>query len=91
MVVANDASIRCDHVADLIEVVEGRLLAGVLHVSGALPDGFEPFDVAFRFEFHDEPDGRTRLELWHEVGGPRAAQGAQESFTKLDAVLAARA
>jgi len=98
MVVAEDPSIRVEHVADLIEVVEGRLLTGVLHVSGALPVGYEPFDLAFRFEFHDEPDGRTRLEQRHdfppgssEAWLEAALAGALESFTKLDAELAARA
>jgi len=99
MVVADDPSLRIEHEADLIEVVEGRLLTGVLHVSGALPVGYEPFDLAFRFEFHDEPDGRTRLELRHELASgtlpegweDAAMGGGLEQFAKLDALLAVRA
>jgi hypothetical protein len=84
----------------------GELLDGILHVTGQLPEGFEPFDLRIRLEFYDEADGRTRLELRHwlpehlvalgRVGQiptedwiSRSEQGALESFTKLDATLAA--
>jgi hypothetical protein len=45
-----------------------------------------------RLEFHDEPDRRTRLEVsqWlpENIASPREP-GWLESFTKLDATLAA--
>jgi uncharacterized protein YndB with AHSA1/START domain len=76
---------------DLTEVADGELLAGVLHVAGRLPGGFEPFETRFRFEFHDEAGGRTRLEIrqWlpADLGAP-TEQGWGESFAKLDALLA---
>ena len=77
---------------DLAEVVEGELLAGTFHVTGTLPGGFEPFETRVRIEFHDEADGRTRLEVrqWlpEHLVSP-SEQGWGEAFTKLDAALAA--
>ena len=90
----------------LKDVADGELLEGVMHVSGRLQEGIEPFETRFRVEFHDEADGRTRLELHYwlpehlvamgRVGQiptedwiSRSEQGAPESFTKLDATLAA--
>jgi uncharacterized protein YndB with AHSA1/START domain len=76
---------------DLAEVIDGELLDGLMHVTGRLPAGVEPFATRVRVEFHDEDDGRTRLEIrqWlprHETG--HAQQGWQEALTALDAVLA---
>jgi uncharacterized protein YndB with AHSA1/START domain len=75
---------------DLADVADGELLEGVLRVSGRLPGGFEPFDTRFRIEFHDVPDGRTRLEIrqWlpTHLAGP-TNQGWAEGFEKLDATL----
>jgi uncharacterized protein YndB with AHSA1/START domain len=106
MVVADEPHIRIHHHTDLTQVVDGELLDGILRVTGQLPEGFEPFEMRIRFEFYDEADGRTRLELRHwlpehlvamgRVGQiptedwiSRSEQGALESFTKLDATLAA--
>ena len=76
-----------DEPADLIVV---NLLEGVMHVSGQLQEGIEPFETKFRFEFHDEVDGRTRLEIrqWlpEHVTGPSEG-GWLEAFAKLDAML----
>ena len=77
---------------DLAEVVDGELLDGTMHVTGQLPGGFEPFETRVRIEFHDEADGRTRLEVrqWlpeHLVSPTKNGWG--EAFTKLDAALAA--
>jgi hypothetical protein len=63
-----------------------------MHITGQLPGGFEPFDTRVRIEFHDEADGRTRLEVrqWlpeHLV--PPTTNGWGEAFTKLEAALAA--
>ena len=76
---------------DLTEVVDGELLDGVLHITGQLPGGFEPFETRMRVEFHDEADGRTRLEIrqWlpeHLVSPTEEGWG--EALTKLDATLA---
>jgi uncharacterized protein YndB with AHSA1/START domain len=75
---------------DLTDVADGELLDGVIHVTGRLPGGFEPFETRFRVEFHDEPDGRTRLEIrqWlpAHLTGP-SEQGWTEAFSKLDALL----
>ena len=75
---------------DLTDVADGELLDGVIHVTGRLPGGFEPFETRFRVEFHDEPDGRTRLEIrqWlpeHLVSPTTSGWG--EAFSKLDATL----
>jgi uncharacterized protein YndB with AHSA1/START domain len=75
---------------DLADVADGELLDGVMHVTGQLPDGLEPFKTRFRVEFHDEADGRTRLEIRQWLPEHLAApseQGWTEAFTKLDATL----
>ena len=72
------------------DVANGQLLAGVMHATGQLSDGVEPFTTRFRIEFHDEPDERTRLEIrqWlpEDLAGP-SEQGWLQAFTKLDAIL----
>jgi uncharacterized protein YndB with AHSA1/START domain len=76
---------------ELTDVAHGHLLAGVMHASGQRSDGIEPFTTRFRIEFHDEADGRTRLEIrqWlpADLAGP-SEQGWLQAFTKLDATLA---
>jgi uncharacterized protein YndB with AHSA1/START domain len=75
---------------DLTDVADGELLDGVMHVTGQLPDGTEPFETRFRVEFHDEADGRTRLEIRQWLPAHLAApseHGWSEAFTKLDATL----
>ena len=79
---------------DLADVAEGRVLDGVMRVRGRLPGGFESFETRFRFEFHDEPNGRTRLEVrqWlpaHVTGATE--EGWRQSFAELDAHLATTA
>jgi len=77
---------------DLTDVVDGELLDGVLSVTGQLPGGFEPFETRMRVEFHDEPDGRTRVEIRQWLPENYVAptgNGWTEAFTKLDATLAA--
>ncbi|HEV3212012.1 MAG TPA: SRPBCC domain-containing protein [Acidimicrobiales bacterium] len=76
---------------DLTDVVDGELLDGVMRITGELPGGFEPFETRMRVEFHDEADGRTRLEIrqWlPETHVSPTEGGWREAFTKLDAVLA---
>jgi hypothetical protein len=87
-----DPGVRVRVHLDLAQVVDGELLDGTMHVTGRLPGGFEPFETRVRIEFHDEADGRTRLEVrqWlpeHLVSPSEG--GWLEAFTKLDATLAA--
>ncbi len=55
------------------------------------PRAIEPFETRIRIEFHDEPDGRTRLEVrqWlaEDLVSP-TQNGWGEAFSKLDTVLA---
>jgi uncharacterized protein YndB with AHSA1/START domain len=87
---AADPEVRVRIAIDLAEVVEGELLAGLMHVGGRLPGDFQPFETRFRIEFHDEAERRTRLEIrqWlpADLGAPSEA-GWAEAFTKLDAAL----
>lgn len=76
---------------DLTDVVDGELLDGIMRITGQLPGGFEPFETRMRFEFYDEPDGGTRLEVrqWlpeHLVSPTE--EGWSEAFSKLDATFA---
>lgn len=93
-VAPHDPSIRVEIHIDLTDVDDGRVLDGVLRVGGRISGGFEPFESRFRFEFHDEPDGRTRLDVqqWlppHVTGATEEGWG--ESFAALDTHLAATA
>ena len=77
---------------DLTEVVEGEVLDGVMRITGQLPGGFAPFETRMRLEFHDEADGRTRLEIrqWlpeSHLTGTRLGWG--EALGKLAALLRA--
>ncbi len=89
-VAAAEPDLRVHVYIDLTDVADGNLLEGVMHVSGQLQEGLEPFETRFRIEFHDEPDGRTRLEIrqWlpAHLAGP-SSQGWLEAFEKLDATL----
>ena len=87
-----DPRIRVHVHFDLTQVVDGELLEGTMHVTGQLPEDLEPFETRVRLEFHDEADGRTRLEVrqWlpeHLVSPTKNGWG--EAFTKLDVALAA--
>jgi uncharacterized protein YndB with AHSA1/START domain len=88
---ASEPDLRVHIYVDLTDVADGELLEGVMHVSGQLQEGIEPFESRFRLEFHDEADGRTRLEIrqWlpGHLTGP-SEHGWLEAFTKLDAMLA---
>jgi uncharacterized protein YndB with AHSA1/START domain len=77
---------------DITDVVDGELLDGTMRITGHLPGGYEPFETRMRVEFHDEPDGRTRLEIRQWLREDYVAptrNGWSEAFSKLDAVLAA--
>jgi uncharacterized protein YndB with AHSA1/START domain len=75
---------------DLTDVADGEVLEGVMHVTGRLQGDIEPFETRFRVEFHDEPNGRTRLEIrqWlpTHLAGP-SYQGWLEALEKLEAAL----
>ena len=87
-----DPRVRVHIQVDLAQVVVGELLDGTMHVTGQLPEGLEPFETKVRIEFHDEPDGRTRVEVrqWlpEDLASP-SEEGWRQAFTKLDAMLAA--
>jgi uncharacterized protein YndB with AHSA1/START domain len=76
---------------DLTDVVDGELLDGLMRIVGHLPGGYEPFETRMRVEFHDEPDGRTRLEIHQWLREDYVApteNGWGESLSKLEKVLA---
>jgi uncharacterized protein YndB with AHSA1/START domain len=87
---ASEPDLRVNIFVDLTDVADGELLEGVMHVTGQLQEGIEPFETKFRFEFHDEVDGRTRLEIrqWlpEHLTGPSQGDWL-EAFAKLDAML----
>jgi uncharacterized protein YndB with AHSA1/START domain len=77
---------------DLMEVVDGEVLDGVMRITGQLPFGYKPFETRIRVEFYDESAGRTRLEIhqWLPENVVSATEnGWGEAFSKLDALLAA--
>ena len=87
---AVEPDLRVHIYIDLTDVADGELLEGLMHVTGRLQDGVEPFETRFRVEFHDDPDGRTRLEIrqWlpaHLAGSSN--QGWLEALEKLDATF----
>ena len=73
------------------EVAENQVLAGEMEATG-VPGATGPLRVHLRVEFHDEGNGKTRLELRQ---GPFAdgqlgadtSSGWESSFTKLDTLL----
>ncbi|MGC4803484.1 SRPBCC family protein [Micromonospora sp. DT233] len=87
---AADPGLRVRVHVDLTDVADGELIEGVMHVGGRLQQGLEPFQTRLRVEFHDEADGRTRLEIrqWlpEHLAQPSGA-GWHQAFTKLDATL----
>jgi uncharacterized protein YndB with AHSA1/START domain len=83
IVMVNDATNeRIELVGHYTEVIPLELIAGA---------DAEPDSGNFRFEFFDEPNGRTRLELTAWSVTPEWSDGAPEgwesSFTKLDELV----
>lgn len=90
MVSADDPSVRSPVDATLTEVIENELLVGEQRVTG-IPGTEGTVTMRLRLEFHEEPGGKTRLELRQ---GPFSEQleadsrdGWNSSFTKLDRLL----
>ncbi len=90
MVVDDDPGFRSPIDARFTEVVENELLVGEMVAEG-VPGAAGPLQVTLRLEFHDEPGGKTRLELrqgpFPDQLGRDTEQGWDSSFTKLDALL----
>lgn len=89
---ATEPHIRVHVHVDLTDVIEGRVIDGLMHVGGQLPGGIEAFQTRIRFEFSDETDGRTRLTIrqWlppQQMGN--AQRGWGEALSKLDGELLA--
>jgi uncharacterized protein YndB with AHSA1/START domain len=86
-----EPEIRTHGSLDLTDVVEGELIEGTMRITGQLPAGYEPFETRIRIEFHDEADGKTRLEVRQWLAEDLVApteNGWGEAFSKLDTVLA---
>jgi uncharacterized protein YndB with AHSA1/START domain len=87
-----DPGTRIQIRVDLAQVIDGELIEGTMRVTGQLPGDFEPFDTRVRYEFHDEADGKTRVEVRQWLAEDLVApseNGWSEAFSKLDAALAA--
>jgi uncharacterized protein YndB with AHSA1/START domain len=94
MVNADDPSQRSPVSATFTEVVPNELLVGEQSVEG-IP-GFEGVaTMTLRLEFHEEPGGKTRLELRQGPFTHQLEEGSREgwnsSFGKLDDLLTGRA
>jgi uncharacterized protein YndB with AHSA1/START domain len=77
--------------ATFTEVVENELLAGDMRAVG-VPGVDGVLRAELRLEFHDEGNGKTRLELRQgpfatDQLGADTTSGWESSFTKLDALL----
>jgi uncharacterized protein YndB with AHSA1/START domain len=73
------------------EVVENELLAGEMAAGGG-PGATGSQSMHLRLEFHDEGNGKTRLELRQgpfpaDQFGAGARSGWDQAFAKLDALL----
>ena len=90
MVSDDDPTERSEIDATFTEVVENELLVGHQDVEG-IPGTTGSVRFRLRLEFHEEPGGKTRLELrqgpFHEQMGEDTVKGWESSFTKLDSLL----
>jgi uncharacterized protein YndB with AHSA1/START domain len=90
MVSDDDPAQRSPVDATFSEVVENELLVGYQDVEG-FPGTEGKVRFTLRLEFHEEPGGKTRLELrqglFTEQMGKDTTVGWESSFTKLDALL----
>ena len=90
MISDDDPTDRSTIDTELTEVVENELLAGHQDVTG-IPGTSGSVRFRLRVEFHEEPGGKTRLELrqgpFRAPLGEDAHSGWESSFTKLDSLL----
>ena len=90
MVSDDDPTERSEIDATFTEVVENELLVGHQDVEG-IPGTTGSVRFRLRLEFHEEPGGKTRLELrqgpFHEQMAEDTVKGWESSFTKLDSLL----
>jgi uncharacterized protein YndB with AHSA1/START domain len=90
MVNDDDPADRSSIDATFSEVVENELLVGHQDVEG-IPGTTGTVRFRLRLEFHEEPGGKTRLELrqgpFTEQMGSDTKAGWESSFTKLDSLL----
>jgi uncharacterized protein YndB with AHSA1/START domain len=90
MVSDDDPTERSEIDATFTEVVENELLVGHQDVEG-IPGTTGSVRFRLRLEFHEEPGGKTRLELrqgpFHEDMAENTVKGWESSFTKLDSLL----
>jgi uncharacterized protein YndB with AHSA1/START domain len=90
MVSDHDPTDRDTIDATFTEVVENELLVAHQDVEG-IPGTTGTLTFRIRLEFHDEADGKTRLELsqgpFTEQMGKDTTTGWESSFTKLDLLL----
>ena len=82
MVNDHDPGERIELESSYTELVVDELIVGV---------DLGPEGGNFRFEFHDEPGGKTRLELYAwpvtEEWREETSEGWESAFTKLDGLL----
>ncbi len=90
MVSDEDPGHRSPVDATFSEVVENELLVGHEDVEG-MPGTGRTTRLSLRLEFHDEANGKTRLELrqgpFTEERGSEAKTGWESSFGRLDSLL----
>jgi len=87
---AEDIDLRNPIEATFTEVVENELLVSEMQAEG-VPGVDGTLIGTLRLEFHDEGNGKTRLELrqgpFDQEIGEQTREGWESSFTKLDALL----
>lgn len=90
MISDDDPGFRNPIDATFTEVIENELLVGHQDVEG-FPGVEGRVRFHLRLEFHEEPGGKTRLELrqgpFSEQMGNDTKTGWESSFTKLDSLL----
>jgi len=90
MTVDDDPAFRNPIDAVFTEVIENELLVSEMEAEG-VPGVDGILRATLRLEFHDEGDGKTRLELrqgpFEQETGDQTRAGWESSFTKLDALL----
>jgi len=90
MTVDDDPGFSNPVAATFTEVIKNELLVGEMQAEG-VPGVEGTLRGTLRLEFHDEGDGKTRLELrqgpFDREIGEQTKAGWESSFTKLDALL----